>query len=93
MLSKTIECLPMALIAHKEEGFSLFRLLFAVGSGSLQPVLTCYGCSGLFHYLLATTSQNDMTSKFTINQLHVDFTTAGEVGQAFFQSGTNVFTK
>ena len=30
-------------------------------------------CSVSFHFLKGTTSQNVLTSKFTINQLHVDF--------------------
>ena len=32
-------------------------------------------CSVSFHFLQATASQNVLTSKFTINQLHVDFIT------------------
>ena len=32
-------------------------------------------CSASFHFLQAVTSQNVLTSKFTINQLHVDFIT------------------
>ena len=30
-------------------------------------------CSVSFHFLKGTTSQNVLISKFTINQLHVDF--------------------
>ena len=32
-------------------------------------------CSASFHFLQATTSQNVLTRKFTINQLHVNFIT------------------
>ena len=32
-------------------------------------------CSASFHFLQATTSQNALAGKFTINQLHVDFIT------------------
>ena len=32
-------------------------------------------CFASFYFLQATTSQNVLTSKFTINQLHVDFIT------------------
>ena len=44
MLSKTIECLSMSLVAHKEGGFFfLFYLLFGVVFGSFQSFLACYG--------------------------------------------------
>ena len=72
MLSKTIECLSMSLVARKEGGFSLFRLLFEVVSGSFQLVMVSFGS---FHFLKATTSQKFLVCKFTINQLHADFIT------------------
>ena len=42
MLSKTIQCLAMQLVANKEGCFALLRL-FGVVSGSFEPVLACYG--------------------------------------------------
>ena len=44
-------------------------------SGTLQPLLACYILFRVVPFLQATTSQNVLTSKFTINQLHVDFIT------------------
>ena len=60
MLSKTIECLSMSLAAHKEGGFSLFRLLFEVVSGSFQPVLACYG----FFRVVPLFKSDDITKIF-----------------------------
>ena len=65
--------LSMSLVNHTERGISLFHL-FGVVFGTFQPLLACYG---LFHFLQTTASQNVLTCKFTINQLHVDFITKG----------------
>ena len=46
--------------------------LFLGRSSLFYLVMTC---SASFHFLQATTSQNVFTSKFAINQLHVDFIT------------------
>ena len=62
MLSKTIECLSMLLICHKEGGFFLFCLLFGVVSASIQPVIK-------------DVVMECLTCKLTINQLHIDFNT------------------
>ena len=77
MLFKTIACLSMSLVVYKDkEGyFSLFRLLFGVASDSFHPRLALMACSGSFNFLQTTTSQNVLTCKFTINQLHVYFVT------------------
>ena len=40
-----------------------------------QPLLACYRLFCVAPFLQATTSQNVLTSKFTINQLHEDFIT------------------
>ena len=74
MLSKNIECLSTSLVTNKEGDFLWFCLLFGVVPGSLQPVLACHGLlrvDPLFR-------SDDVTyfffiSKFTMNQLHVDF--------------------
>ena len=42
MLFKSIDCLSMLSITHKEGGFALLRLIGAV-SGSFEPVLACCG--------------------------------------------------
>ena len=57
-------------------------------------------CSGSFHFLQATTSQNILTCKFTVNQLYVAFITKEykgvryEVGQLkvgqVLQSGVGI---
>ena len=65
MLSKKIECLSMSLVAQKEEGFSLFCLLFGVASVTFQHVIACYA-------VVMTTPKNVLTSKFILNQLQVD---------------------
>ena len=62
----------MSLVDHIEEGFSLFHLLGVV-SGTFQTLYLVMACSEPFHFLQATKSQNVLTSKFTINQLHVRF--------------------
>ena len=75
----------MSLVASTEAGFSLFHL-FGVVSGLFQPLIACYGLYWVVPLLRATTLQNLLTCKFTINQLHVDFITTEckccyEVGQ------------
>ena len=85
MLSKVTECLSMSSVAHKGGSFSLLCFLFGVVSGSIQPVLAC---SRSLHFLQVTASKNVLISKFTINQLHVDFITKQvechyKVGQLF----------
>ena len=62
----------MLLVAYQEGGFSLFQL-FGVVPGTFQPLLACYSLFLSFTFLQATTSQNVLTCKFTMNQLHVDF--------------------
>ena len=38
MLSKTIECLSMPMLVHKEGGFLLFHLLFGIVYGLFRAV-------------------------------------------------------
>ena len=84
MLSKTIECLSRPLVAHKEESFFLFHLLFGVVSGSLQSFLACYG---LFRFVSLFTS-DDVIECFDV-QIYYNSTSCrfyNKVGQ-FLRSG------
>ena len=48
-----------------------FNLLIV--SGTFQPFLACYELLPVVPFFISKTSQNVLTSKFTINQVHVDF--------------------
>ena len=82
ILSKIIECWAILSFAHKDGDFALFYL-FRVNSGSSQLVLACYGLFRVVLLLQATTSQNVLIWKFTINQLHFRF--YWKVGEALLQ--------
>ena len=87
----------MSLVADKKGDFSLFRLLFGVVSDLFQPVLACYGCLPL-HCLQETTSQNILTYKVALNQLHylrtwlallrsVEFQCTTKRGKSYYKEG------
>ena len=52
----------------KKGGVSLFHL-FGVASGTFYPFSACYSLLRVIRLLQATTSQNVLICKFTINQL------------------------
>ena len=64
----------MSLVAHQEGGNSLFHL-FEIVSGMLQHFLACCDLFRVVPFFTSNTSQNVLTCKFTINQLHDDFIT------------------
>ena len=67
-LSKTTGYLLMSLVTHKEGDFFLLHL-FVVLSSLFSLFKLTMACYWLFHFLPATTSQNVLTYKLTLNQL------------------------
>ena len=73
ILSKNILSMSInVLVAHKEGGFSLFRLLSGFVSGLFQPVLACYSLFRVVPRFTRDDVTECLTCKFTINQLHED---------------------
>ena len=73
ILSKNILSMSInVLVAHKEGGFSLFRLLSGFVSGLFQPVLACYSLFRVVPRFTRDDVTECLTCKFTINRLHED---------------------
>ena len=86
MLLKTVECLSMSLVVHKERDFSLFHLVIGVASGTFQPFAACYG---LFRVVPLVTT-DEVTDCFDL-EIYYKSTSCifyYKVGQALLKSGT-----